>query len=122
MRGYGSWDALRAVGVGLKRRPSFVAPHQPRLDWQMWFEALRALDRRPPSRWFANFLTRLLQGPPEVLDLLEKNPFPDEPPRYVRAALYEYHFTDPAARRATGDWWRREPEGLYCPQISLRQN
>ena len=106
----------------LKRRPSFVAPHQPRLDWQMWFEALRALDRRPPSRWFANFLTRLLQGPPEVLALLEKNPFPDEPPRYVRAALYEYHFTDPAARRATGDWWRREPEGLYCPQISLRQN
>ena len=106
----------------LKRRPSFVAPHQPRLDWQMWFEALRALDRQRPSQWFVNVLARLLQGSSEVQALLEKNPFPDNPPRTIRAALYEYHFTDLAARRATGDWWRREPKGLYCPEISLRQN
>ena len=57
-----------------------------------------------------------------MLALLEKNPFPDRPPRQVRAVLYEYHFTDFAARQATGEWWRRERKGLYCPEISLRQN
>jgi len=103
----------------LKRRPAFVAPHQPRLDWQMWFAALSDYRREP---WFMNFLVRLLQGSPEVLALLQKNPFPDPPPRSVRAVLYEYRFTDVAARRATGEWWQRERKGLYCPEISLRQN
>ncbi|PYJ87588.1 MAG: membrane protein [Verrucomicrobia bacterium] len=103
----------------LKRRPAFVAPHQPRLDWQMWFAALGDYRREP---WFMNFLVRLLQGSPEVLALLQKNPFPDPPPRSVRAVLYEYRFTDVATRRATGEWWRRECKGLYCPEISLRQN
>jgi hypothetical protein len=103
----------------LKRRPAFVAPHQPRLDWQMWFAALGNVQG---NRWFVQFLVRLLEGKPEVLALLEKNPFPDKPPRYVRAVLYDYHFTDAKTRRETGQWWRREPKGLYCPPVSLRQN
>jgi len=103
----------------LQRRPAFVAPHQPRLDWQMWFAALGDYRGNP---WFMNFLLRLLQGSPEVLALLEKNPFPDKPPSYLRAVLYEYHFTGLAERGATGQWWRRERKGLYCPEISLRQN
>jgi len=103
----------------LNRRPAFVAPHQPRLDWQMWFAALGNYRQNP---WFVNFLIRLLQGSSEVLTLLEKNPFPDKPPRYVRAALYEYRFTDRATRDENGAWWRRERKGLYCPEISLRQN
>ena len=102
-----------------KRRPAFVAPHQPRLDWQMWFAALGDYRGNP---WFVNFLVRLAQGSPEVLALVEKNPFPEQPPRYLRAVLYEYHFTDWATRRATGNWWRRERKGLYCPEIALRQN
>ena len=102
-----------------KRGPAFVAPHQPRLDWQMWFAALG--DYRA-NRWFLSFMVRLLQGSPEVLGLLEKNPFPAGPPRYLRAVLYQYHFTDFALRRADGDWWRRERNGLYCPEIALRQN
>src|SRR5439155_6023285 len=85
-----------------KRGPAFVAPHQPRLDWQMWFAALG--DYRA-NRWFLSFMVRLLQGSPEVLGLLEKNPFPAGPPRYLRAVLYQYHFTDFALRRADGDWW-----------------
>ncbi len=101
----------------LKRPPAFVQPHQPRLDWQMWFAALGNYRGNP---WFINFLVRLLQGSPEVLALLEKNPFPDQPPRFVRAVLYEYHFTDFAARRKEGTWWRRERKGLYCPEIQLR--
>jgi hypothetical protein len=105
------------------RRPAFVAPHQPRLDWQMWFEALRVM--RPgsePSPWFLNFCVRLLQGQPEVLTLLKTNPFPDAPPRYIRAIVYDYHFTDFATRRKTGAWWRRQLVGPYCPVLSLPQN
>ena len=101
----------------LKRKPAFVAPHQPRLDWQMWFAALG--DYRE-NRWFLNFCVRLLQGSPDVLRLLSKNPFPDKPPRYVRAVLYDYHFNDLASRRKVGAWWRREKESLYCPVLSLR--
>ncbi len=46
-------------------------------------------------------------------------PFAEKPPRYLRALLYEYRFTDPATRRETGDWWRREPKGILCPPVSL---
>jgi hypothetical protein len=99
------------------RWPAFTTPHLPRLDWQMWFAALGDYRRSP---WFMTFQIRLLQGSPEVLRLLEKNPFPDHPPRYVRAILYEYYFTDFAHRKETGAWWRRELQGAYCPVISLR--
>ena len=103
----------------LARRPQFVAPHQPRLDWQMWFAALGSYERNP---WFLNFCVRLLQGQPEVLALLKTNPFPNAPPRYIRAFVYDYHFTDFAMRRATGQWWRRELKGPYCPILSLRES
>jgi predicted DCC family thiol-disulfide oxidoreductase YuxK len=98
------------------RRPAFVAPHQPRLDWQMWFAALGNYRQNP---WFANFCERLLQGSPEVLALVEKNPFPGHPPRSLRAELYDYHFTSFAERRSTGAWWQREFIGEYLPPLSL---
>ena len=101
----------------LKTAPEFNLPHQPRLDWQMWFAALGNYHRNP---WFLNFLTRLLEGSPPVLKLLKKNPFPDAPPRYIRATLYDYQFTDLATLRTEGKWWRRTPRGLYCPVVSLR--
>jgi predicted DCC family thiol-disulfide oxidoreductase YuxK len=96
------------------RAPRLVAPHQPRLDWQMWFAALTG-----PPRWFVSFLARLLDGSPEVAALLETNPFPDHPPRYVRATLWDYHMTDRATRRRTGQWWTRRRIGTYFPQASL---
>ena len=97
------------------RRPRFVAPHQPRLDWQMWFAALGTCEENP---WFLAFLGRLLEGSPAVERLLLRNPFPSHPPRYIRAVLYDYRFTDSAARRATGAWWRRQEKSLYCPILS----
>lgn len=102
------------------RPPVWVAPHQPRLDWQMWFAALG--DYRQNS-WFINFMQRLQQGSPEVLALLAKNPFPAAPPRYLRAWLYKYQFTDLNTLRTEGVWWRRERIGLYfpLPAISLRR-
>ena len=102
----------------LTTAPKWVAPHQPRLDWQMWFAALRGSYRNTP--WFPHFIGGLLQGKPEVLQLLAENPFPDTPPRYIRATLYDYHFTDIATKRSEGTWWYRERKGLYCPAVSLR--
>ena len=98
-------------------RPRFVAPYQPRLDWQMWFAALGTARQNP---WFTNLCVRLLQGSPDVLGLLAGNPFPDRPPRYIRAELYDYHFSTPAERRATGAWWVSVPAGEYLAPVSLK--
>ena len=102
----------------LKRVPGFVAPHQPRLDWQMWFAALGTYRQNP---WFMNFCNRLLQGSPEVLTLLANNPFPTSPPKYIRAAVYDYHFTDLKTKQREGAWWRREERHLYCPILTRRE-
>ncbi len=100
----------------LTQRPRFVEPFQPRVDWQMWFAALGDYRNNP---WFINFCVRLLQGAPEVLALLKNNPFPDHPPRYIRATMYHYHFTDFPTGREQGTWWQRDDERLYCPVLSL---
>ncbi|NBV87040.1 MAG: lipase maturation factor family protein, partial [Verrucomicrobia bacterium] len=76
-----------------QQRPPIVAPYQPRLDWQMWFASLGDLRGNP---WLSNLMLRILQGSPSVLALLGENPFPDQPPQYLRAALFKYKFTDPA--------------------------
>jgi predicted DCC family thiol-disulfide oxidoreductase YuxK len=101
----------------IKRRPGFVEPHQPRLDWQMWFAALSDYRHNP---WFVEFCVRLLGGSPEVERLLLNDPFANTSPRYIRAMLYEYHFTDFRTRRRTGAWWRRELKGEYLPVLSLQ--
>jgi hypothetical protein len=97
-------------------RPRFVAPYQPRLDWQMWFAALGTARATP---WFVNFCERLLQGSPDVLALLASNPFPDHPPRYIRAELDDYTFTDLATHHATGAWWKVTPKGEYLGEMTL---
>jgi hypothetical protein len=109
--------AFRWKPGDMQRRPGFVAPYQPRLDWQMWFAALSSFESEP---WFGRFCERLLLGTPEVTRLLATNPFPDHPPRYLRAQLYRYSFTDRAARHATGAWWQRELQRDYTPVLSLR--
>ncbi|MDE3085043.1 MAG: lipase maturation factor family protein, partial [Verrucomicrobiota bacterium] len=90
----------------LRRPPIPVAPYQPRLDWQLWFAALSPPEQNP---WVLDLCGHLLRGTPEVLSLLGANPFPKNPPHYVRAVRYEYEFTDPAVRARTGQWWRRTP-------------
>jgi uncharacterized membrane protein YphA (DoxX/SURF4 family) len=99
------------------RAPAWVAPHMPRLDWQMWFAALA-----PPraSRWVERLLARILEGSPPVLALLGENPFPEQPPRHVRAILHDYRFTTPEERAATGAWWSSTESGTFLPPRSLR--
>jgi lipase maturation factor 1 len=88
-----------------------VAPHQPRLDWQMWFAALERCEDNP---WLSRFMERLRAGEPAVRALLARDPFGDAPPAYVRAQLFDYHFTSLAELRASGAWWTRQAVGPYC--------
>ena len=100
------------------RAPGWCAPHQPRLDWQMWFAALGTPRE---NRWFVDLIIRLLQGSRPVSRLLAKNPFPHEPPRYVRAMFYRYRFTTLSEHRQTGAWWKRQELREYFPAVSLDQ-
>jgi predicted DCC family thiol-disulfide oxidoreductase YuxK len=109
--------AFKSKPGDLRRRPGFVAPHQPRLDWQLWFAALDYPGNDP---WVTSLCVRLLQGSPPVLALFASNPFPRKPPRLIRAVLYDYTFTNRATRAATGRWWDRAPVDLYMAPLSLR--
>jgi hypothetical protein len=100
----------------LSRRPGFVEPYQPRLDWQMWFAALGSAQQNP---WFVALAVRLLHNEPAVVDLLAKNPFPDKPPRYLRAEISRYRFATIAEHRRTGAWWTRGVAEPYLPVVSL---
>ncbi len=99
--------------------PRWVAPFQPRLDWQMWFAALGTYQN---NQWFVGFVLRLLEGSEPVLNLLATNPFPEQPPRYIRATLADYTFTDFATHRRTGAWWSVQPRGQYLPPVGLRSS
>jgi hypothetical protein len=101
------------------RRPPQVAPYHMRLDWLMWFEAMAP---SPQSGWFFNLLTKLLQGDAAVLGLLRTNPFPDAPPRYLRAEYYRYRFTTPDERRATGMWWSRQRVATFYGPVGLARH
>ena len=100
----------------LAQMPPQIAPYHLRLDWLMWFAALSSYRQHP---WFVNFMAKLLEGDRATLGLLRSNPFPDRPPLQVRALLYEYHFTTPAERAASAQWWKREPVSVYFPPVSL---
>jgi predicted DCC family thiol-disulfide oxidoreductase YuxK len=98
------------------RAPGWCQPHQPRLDWQMWFAALGSYQQNP---WFAQTVISLLRGKKEVGALFEKNPFPETPPRYIRATFNRYRFANAEEHRQTGAWWKRKELGEYLPSVSL---
>jgi predicted DCC family thiol-disulfide oxidoreductase YuxK len=102
----------------VKRAPGWCAPHQPRLDWQMWFAALEAPEQNP---WLIGLIVRLLEGSRDVTGLLEHNPFPDKPPPYIRAMFYRYRFTNSEEHRQSGAWWKRQELREYLPTISRDQ-
>jgi lipase maturation factor 1 len=95
-------------------RPGIYAPYQPRFDWNLWFASL--------GGWRGNPIVprteeRLLADEADVLALFAGNPFPNEPPRQVRAVIWQYWFTSASERRAQGVWWRRQLLGLYAPTL-----
>jgi hypothetical protein len=100
----------------LARRPRWVAPYQPRLDWQLWFAALEAPDN---NTWVGTVCARILNNDRDVLGLFAVNPFADHAPHLVRVVRYQYEFTSLAERASTGNWWRRTPIDFYIPAVSL---
>jgi hypothetical protein len=102
----------------LRRLPRQWAPYHLRLDWLMWFAAISPGYAQP---WLKPFLRRLLAGDRATLRLLRRNPFPDAPPRYVRAQLYQYRFTTPAELRRDRAWWHRALVGQYVSPMTLQQ-
>jgi hypothetical protein len=94
------------------RAPPFIAPHQPRVDFQLWFLLLGG---RPAAPYFNTLLLRLLEDPRVVASLFAESPFPDAPPKQLRVASYRYTFTSFAERRATGAWWNRSLERTTAP-------
>jgi hypothetical protein len=90
----------------VRRRPEFVAPYHPRLDWQMWFAALDPVGNR---ELLTSLGRGLKAGTPQILALMGRNPFPGSPPKSIRAVVYEYHFSTQAERTRTGAWWTRAP-------------
>lgn len=102
----------------VKRAPPWNIPHQPRLDWQMWFAALGTQGQHP---WFSRLLHRLLENSPEVIALLDGNPFPHKPPLYVRALLYDYRYASGEEKALRGVWWQRRLAGLYYPAVEIKE-
>lgn len=109
---------LRYWPAELEHIPPFVVPHQPRLDWMLWFVPSSPffLD------WFERFLHRLLEGSPTVTGLLADAPFANQPPRLVRVDVYRYRFTTQNERARTGDWWQREYLGPFYPLPLLERS
>lgn len=93
------------------RRPPFIAPYQPRIDWQIWFAAMASPAEYP---WTLHFVWRLLHNDAGTLSLLAKNPFPGAPPHYIRARLYRYRFSRPNE----SGWWKREYIAEWLPALS----
>ncbi len=86
-----------------QRRPAFVEPHMPRLDWQMWFAAL---DPFSAERWLEPLARRLADNEPAVVRLLGPSPLAGLT-RSVRISYYDYRFTTRAERSQSGAWWVR---------------
>ena len=95
------------------RRPPQIAPYQLRLDWQMWFAAMSTPDEYP---WTVHLVYKLLHNDPLAISLFARNPFPQKPPRYVRAVLYRYTFAKPGNPKQV--WWYRTRLGDWLPPLS----
>ena len=98
----------------LNEPPRIYAPYQPRFDWNLWFASLGSWREYPIV---PNTEVRLLSNGKDVLELFAGNPFPQQPPRQIRAVLWQYWFKPMAEKRRTGMWWRRQMLGRYAPTL-----
>ena len=101
----------KGLPVALDERPPQIAPYQLRLDWEMWFAAMGSPNQYP---WTLNLIWKLLHNDPGAVGLFRSNPFPEKPPRYIRAVLYRYSFVRPNPQ---GLYWKRENLGLWLPPL-----
>ena len=97
--------------------PRWTTPHQPRLDWQMWFAALTTPEGAP---WIYDFAFALLEARPAVLGLVA-DPFDGAPPKFVRIVRHRYRFSTPEEKSSTGNWWVRSDPATWLPPTQLRR-
>ena len=103
----------KGLPVLLDKMPPQIAPYQLRLDWQMWFASMYTPAEYP---WTLNLEWKLLHNDPKTLGLFANNPFPEGPPRYIRAVLYHYSFAKEG--NTQGLWWTREKVTDWLPALS----
>lgn len=98
----------------ISRRSAIITPYHYRLDWQIWFAAMATPNEYP---WTIHFVWKLLHNDPGTLSLLASNPFPDAPPRFVRAVYYRYHYA-PLGNKEGNYWTRERMPGLWLRAFS----
>lgn len=118
----GSMDAVEWKSYRFHFKPDrdedglpWIIPHQPRLDWQLWFAVLGPPQRAP---WLNGFVRGLFENRAPVTGLLAENPFADQPPRFLRVNFRHFRFTSPMERKSSGNWWQSETVGVYLGPIS----
>jgi hypothetical protein len=104
----------KGLPVLLNQRPPQIAPYQLHFDWQMWFASMSTADQYP---WTYNLVWKLLHNDRNAVGLFAANPFPDKPPKYIRAIIYRYHLAPPD--NPHGLWWTRETLGDWIPIVSV---
>jgi hypothetical protein len=104
----------KGLPIALDRRSPQIAPYQLHLDWQMWFAAMGTPNEYP---WTLNLIWKLLHNDSGSLGLFANNPFPDKPPRYVRAVWYRYKFAPPGNAKRL--WWERDEKQIWLPPLSV---
>jgi hypothetical protein len=104
----------KGLPVLLNQCPPQIAPYQLHFDWQMWFASMSTADQYP---WTYNLVWKLLHNDPGAVSLFAANPFPNKPPKYIRAVLYRYHFAP--GGNPQGLWWTREELGEWIPVVSV---
>jgi hypothetical protein len=98
----------------VRRRPCLITPYHLRLDWQIWFSAMRP---QLSEEWLFRLVVRLLEGDPQILRLLAKNPFAESPPTFIKMDLYHYEFAE--LEMWPEFWWQRRFVKSYMPPVSL---
>jgi hypothetical protein len=99
----------------VRERPAIYAPYQPRFDWNLWFASLGPWQQSPIVPLTEE---RLLAGDADTLRLFRTNPFGTRPPHMVRAVLWQYWFSTPAQKHASGVWWTRRLLGTFAPTLT----
>jgi hypothetical protein len=114
--GQANWQPYiyKGLPVLLNKRPPQIAPYQLRLDWQMWFASMSSANDYP---WTIRLVYKLLKNDPLATGLFAHNPFPQKPPKYIRAVLYRYEFAKPG--NPQGHWWMREKIADWLPPLSV---
>ena len=107
----------KGLPVLLNKNSPQIAPYQLRLDWQMWFAAMSTSQDYP---WTYNLVWKLLHNDRDAVRLFAVNPFPDKPPKFIRAVLYRYSFAKPGNMEK--NWWTRERLGLWLPELSVNNS